>query len=202
MRGHVAKKGRRWYVVYDEARQDGKRVQRWRVGGDTRAEAEKRLRQILSSVDSGEYVQPTEQTVGSFLEQWLTATRPQLRATTHASYTMLLRTHVTPRLGDTKLQRLTPLALNGLYADLLKKGRRNGRGGLSPRTVRYIHSILRRALGDAVGWSLLSRNPAAAANPPKKASTARKRTWTAGELRRFFEHVHDDPSTPRSCSRR
>ncbi len=193
MRGHVAKKGRRWYLVYDENRtENGKRVQRWRVGGNTKAEAEQALRSILSAVDAGDYVQPSALTVGAFLEQWIEASRAQLRGTTSASYAMLLRTHVKPRLGDVKLQRLTPPMLNSVYADLLASGRRNGKGGLSPRTVRYVHTVLQRALGDAVGWSMLARNPASAANPPKKAPASRKPTWTAVELRRFLERVRDD----------
>jgi integrase len=49
-----------------------------------------------------------------------------------------------------------------------------------------------RALDDAVGWSMLTRNPAASANPPKKAPAGRKTTWTADELRRFLDHVRAD----------
>jgi integrase len=92
MRGHVTKKGRRWYVVYDEVRgDDGKRVQRWRAGGDTKKEAEETLRTILGTLDSGEYVRPNEQTVGDYLEQWLGATKAQVRRSTHTSYSGLLR---------------------------------------------------------------------------------------------------------------
>ena len=36
---------------------------------------------------------------------------------------------------------------------------------LSPTTVRHIHAVLRRALGDAVRWGKLQRNPADAADP-------------------------------------
>ena len=53
------------------------------------------------------------------------------------------------------------------YAKALASGRRDGKGGLSPRTVQYMHRILRQALQQAVRWQLLARNPADAVKPPK-----------------------------------
>jgi len=39
--------------------------------------------------------------------------------------------------------------------------------GLSPRTVRHMHRVLRQALQQGVIWGILARNPAAAVRPPK-----------------------------------
>lgn len=78
-----------------------------------------------------------------------------------------------------------------MYADMLKSGRRNGQGGLSVRTVRYAHTVVRKALSDAVGWNLLTRNVADAAQPPKKQKTT-KETWGAEQLRTFLTQVRDD----------
>jgi integrase len=39
--------------------------------------------------------------------------------------------------------------------------------GLSPRTVQYHHAILRRALGQAHRWGLVSRNVAKLVDPPR-----------------------------------
>jgi integrase len=72
-----------------------------------------------------------------------------------------------------------------------KQGRRDGKGALSSRTVRYTHTVIRKALSDAVGWNLLPRNVADAAQPPKKAKTS-KTTWSADQLKAFLEHVSDD----------
>lgn len=41
--------------------------------------------------------------------------------------------------------------------------------GLSPRRVHHLRAVLRRALGQAVRWGLLSRNAAALAAPPRVA---------------------------------
>ncbi len=52
------------------------------------------------------------------------------------------------------------------YAKALAEGRRDGNGGLSPRTVHHIHRILKQALAQAVRWQMLVRNRADV-DPPK-----------------------------------
>jgi integrase len=82
--------------------------------------------------------------------------------------------------------------LNGLYAALLADGNRSHDDrGLSPRTVRCVHTIIHRALKDAVKWGRLVRNPADAADPPRKSATSRPEmtTWSAAEVRAFLDHV-------------
>jgi integrase len=84
-----------------------------------------------------------------------------------------------------RLQDVTPAMLNSLYSEL--------RESLSPRTVRYIHAILRRALCAAVKWNRLARSPADAADPPSlRAAVRAMTTWSAGELHEFLESVQDD----------
>jgi integrase len=41
------------------------------------------------------------------------------------------------------------------------------RGGLGPRSIRFIHTVLHRALGQGRAWGLLRDNPAEMAKPPK-----------------------------------
>jgi integrase len=107
---------------------------------------------------------------------------------------MMVKKHLAPRLGDLPLQQLTAPRLNAAYASMLATGRRHGKGGLSPRTVRYAHTIMRRALADAVRWNLLARNVADSADPPSAKATRPKapKAWSAQELHRFLEHVRGD----------
>jgi integrase len=62
---------------------------------------------------------------------------------------------------------------------------------LAPKTVFYIHSILHRALRDAVRWGYVVRNVADAADPPK-AKTPEMRVWSPAQLRAFLGHVEGD----------
>jgi len=67
--------------------------------------------------------------------------------------------HVRRHLGDRRLQSLKPADLVALYATL-------ARSGLPPKTIKHIHVVLHRALGQAKVWGLIRDNPAATAKPP------------------------------------
>lgn len=98
-----------------------------------------------------------------------------------------------PVLGSVPLQSLSPTHLNQLYVDLGERGRSDGGGGLSPRTVRYCHTILRRALRDAERWGSVTRNVGDLADPPKGNGQRRRlKTWTANELAQFLEQMEED----------
>lgn len=160
MRGHVRRRGGTWAVVVDVGRdpQTRRRRQKWHSGCRTKREAENALGKILADIASGTYVEPTQQTLTEYADEWLEAQRPRLRASTWESYRDVLKAHVLPALGHVPLRALTASQIDALYARLLEHGRRDGSGGLRPRTVRYIHTVLRRALSDAVRKGLLSRS--------------------------------------------
>jgi integrase len=198
MRGHIRKRGSRWAVVVDVGRDaDGKRLRKWHSGYERRKDAERALTEILGRLQRGNYVAPSKLTLRAFIEdEWLPAVAVTLRPSTHESYAHNLCGHVLPAIGSMQLQRVTPAMLNALYAELATSREVDARkrAPLSARTIRYVHTIVHRALGDAVAWDRLARNPADRATPPTpKASAApTMRTWSAQELRAFLEHVADD----------
>ena len=90
-------------------------------GFTTRRECEAALAKILASLEAQTFTPPTKVTVKQFLlQEWLPTVKGSLRPTTYASYVMLTREHITPRLGTLQLQKLTPAALNALYAACLR----------------------------------------------------------------------------------
>jgi integrase len=59
--------------------------------------------------------------------------------------------------------------------------------GLDRRTVNYVHTIMHRALKDAVRWGRLARNPADAADPPRAGPKSDGvHAWDAEALRHFL----------------
>ena len=251
MRGSVVKKGDRWYVKIELDREPatGRRRQKWHSGYRTKREAERARVDLLSKFDRGEYVEPTHQTLGEFLEEWLRAIEPTLRPSTFDSYSRNVRNHVTAHIGKVRLTKVDAGPLNGLYAHLLAAGRRRpsrpGRGysrevvdralelraegltlaataeqlraelpeaehitkdtlacllrryrtedgvevgsQLDGRTVNYVHTIVHRALKDAVRWGRLARNAADAADPPRGGPKSDGvHSWDAATLREFL----------------
>jgi integrase len=164
-------------------------------GFATRMECQAALNKVLSAVEASTYAPLTRITVRAFLlNEWLPTVRGGLRPTTYASYAMLTRQHVIPRLGGLQLQRLTPTAINALYQELAEHGRVRGGGPLSASSVRRVHAVLHRACHDAVRWGRLTVNPVDGADPPKASAEHPDRlaVWTAEQLSAFLGHVSDD----------
>ncbi len=197
MRGHIAKKKGRYYVVVDAPPgEDGKRRRRWIPAGATEAEAEATLATTLGKVYGGTYVDPSRQTFGAFLaDDWLPAVRVTLKASTAKLYDTLVDAYVVPSLGQVKLQRLTASDLNRFYAEMLEDGKRRGDGGLSPTSVRNVHRVIHRALRDAVRWDRVAKNVAAYADPPR-VDRSERMTWDVDDLRTFLGAAGDDDLGP------
>jgi integrase len=193
MRGSVIKRGNAWSVVLDLGRDHtGRRIRRWHSGFRTRKDAERARIELLNRVEQGTYVAASKMTLGEFiLEEWLPAMRAVVRPTTWEHYAVCANVRVIPALGGVVLQSLTPGRLNAFYADLLASGRSDGKGGLSPKTVRHTHTMLHKALADAVRWGRLVRNVADLADPPKP-QTPEMKVWAPAEVRAFLDFVRDD----------
>ena len=163
-------------------------------GFRTQRECQVAMNKVLTAVEARAYAAPSKITVKAFLlDEWLPAVKGTLRPTTFASYTMLAREHIIPRLGSLHLQKLTSASINALYAHLGEHGRVHGGGPLSASSVRRVHAVLHRACHDAVRWGRLTVNPVDAADPPKQSSEhAERPVWNAEQLSGFLAHVADD----------
>jgi integrase len=193
-----AKTGRWGFVVDVPGDLPGQRKQVRRKGFLTKREAQEALDEVRQSVVTQTFVPASKLTVAGFLaEEWLPAKAIALQDSTHKSYTDKVRLYVEPSLGKMKLQRVTGSDLNKLYAHLLVKGSAK-KGKLSPRTVRYVHTILGAAFGDAVRWGRLTRNPADAATPPRAvdAHAPEMVTWDGATVNAFLTAEKDTRYTP------
>lgn len=153
----------RWYYVLDGAPgPDGQRKRQWSKGFATRKLAEAALREELGRRDQGIILSPEKVTVRDFAARWLDHMKTLGRdARTLERYGELLDLHALPTIGGLLLRDLQPEHLSDLYAKLLREGRRDGTGGLAPRTVGHVHRALHRMLKQAVRWRRLAVNPAA-----------------------------------------
>jgi integrase len=193
MAGTVGREGKGWYYVVNTGKDaDGRRIQRKRRGFRTKRDAERALREFLQDLDAGRYVPPSELTVGEYLEQhWLPAVRHRVRPTTyHHQYEWAVRNHIVPRLGALGLQELRERHVEQLHRQLRTAGRVDGHGGLSPKAVRLVHGVLRKALNDAVGRHV-DRNYAALVSAPRDERPEMV-VWTEDELYAFLEYVAGD----------
>jgi integrase len=137
---------------------------RYRIGNDrftktvkgTKADAVKKLRELLNAGDKGEHVVPDKMTVSAWIDHWIAIGAPGRRKKkvgrrTLEDYAQKLRTHVKPVLGDHALQKLQTIDVDKLYAGFESK--------TSATTARNVHVIFKACLSAAVRAKLLARNP-------------------------------------------
>jgi integrase len=188
MRGKIRRKpNNRWYIAIID---DGG-VERSHGGYRTRAEARAALRELLAA----DYVPPSGLTLGAYLERWLrTREAADIAPSTRDLEHLIVRTYVLPRLGAVRLEELGTDQLAAFYATLAREGGRGGRP-LRGKTVRNVHGVLRKALGDATRWRphpLLRRNPLEGVEPPRRDDSVERPAWTPEEVRRFLEVAEGD----------
>ena len=158
-------------------------------------DAERALTKLLGAVGDGTYVEPSKATVTSFLrDDWLPSIARTVKATTLRSYETHIDFHIAPHIGSIPLQRLSGSDLNALYHHLLTEGREDGTG-LSPSSVRRVHTVLSRALKNAVKWRKIQRSPVEDCDSPKlRADDLREAPfWDEREQQEFltFAEEHD-----------
>jgi integrase len=170
-----------------------------KAGFASRKEAQAAMAKVMVAVEERSYVAPSRLTVREYLtREWLPAIEVTVRPTTYRSYVQHVSFHIVPHIGSLKLEKVNGASLNALYAKLADSGKRDGKRGLSPRTVHHVHVCLHRALRDAVRWGRLFRNPVDAADPPRVAGLGSRemKTWSAAQVRAFLEATKDDRLYP------
>ena len=128
--------------------------------GPSRKDVQARLQAAQHAVQEGRLALGRDQTLRDYLVRWQEEiVRHSVRESTRLNYELAVR-RLQPLIGHAKLRALTPEQIQLAYSKLLGTG-------LSARTVRQIHMVLRRALKQAVLWRLLDRNPTDAVRPPR-----------------------------------
>jgi len=157
-------------------------------GFRTKADALASLQEAQALSARGVTGAPPALMVATYLDVWLAERRLSgtIRETTATAYSVVIRSHLVPRLGGIALVRLGREHIAACYRDLRTAGRADGdMSGLSPKSVYNVHLVLRKALADAVDQGLLAVNPAARAmSAPLRSATMR--TWTGEEAAQFL----------------
>ena len=143
MRGHIKQRAKgSWSIVLELGRDPatGKRRQQWTTFRGTKRDAERKLAELQHQMDTGSYLRPSRLRVAGFLQQWLKDYAwPNVAPRTAEGYEHIVHQHLIPALGAIPLSQLTPQGLQAYYGEKMASGRRDGKGGLSPRTVRHHH---------------------------------------------------------------
>lgn len=152
-----------WECLINNGRDPGTgKPKRIPVYGKTQEECRQKVIETLNSIQNQTFIEPNKTTLAQWMETWLQEYKKiSVRPTTFSSYEWITKKHITPVLGQAYLKDLQPQTIQKFYNDKF-------RGGLSARTVRYIHILLSECLNQAVKNNLLARNVTDVAVLPKQ----------------------------------
>ena len=163
MAGQIYKRSERtWQVrIFIGRDTNGKQIFHRKTIHGTKKDADTYRNKVVRDMDMGAFIEPAVLAFKDYLDKWLrTAARQRLRERTYGSYAELLERYVHPTLGEKRLCDVRPLDIQNLYTEMTERG-------LSPRTVRYTHAILKSALKQAIRWHMLIHNPCEAVELPR-----------------------------------
>ena len=163
----------RWEARYTDA--EGKRRS---VYGTTRKEVAGKLADALAHKDEPPAFKPTNITVGEFLAEYLEAVQHSLKCRSFENSQDVIRLHLIPELGPTKLKDLGRNQIQKMYTGKLK-------GGLSPGRVSGIHRVLSASINKAVLWRYVDHNICKEVSPPR-VPAPEIRPFSLEEARRFL----------------
>lgn len=182
MKGHIRERSPgRWAIILDQRDPaTGERKRKWHSFSGTKRQAQVECAQLISETKNGSYVQPSKMTLLQFFDRWLAHIKPNVSPRTHERYDQIARKNIAPLLGAKTLASLQPVDISEAYAKAIEGGRRDGKGGLSARTVHHMHRVLYSALAQAERWKLIVRNPAALLEKRDRPKIERKAVTVIG----------------------
>jgi len=191
MKGTITRRGKAsWRLKYDLPRdsQTGKRRVAYKTVRGKRAAAEAELRAILHKQDKGISVDPSQITVGAYLDDWLATVAPQRVAPKALErYHGIVRNQIKPHLGTVGLQKLRPADVDRWIKLLLAEGK------LASRTIRHAHGVLRTAINHAAAIEVVERNVATLIRPPA-GERKEIEILAADQIAATLDKLRDHPS--------
>lgn len=186
MKGSIRQRSKgSWQLRYDITDPvTGDRKYKSETVQGTKREAERVLRERLSAIENGGYVERNRETVGGFMNSWLEGyvashTSPR----TLQGYRQKVRAYIVPCLGGIKLQAIASRHVLDLHKWMLDRG-------LSNQSVVHAHRILSKALNDATEWGLIPRNPAKPKSvSPPRAQPKEVGVWDIPTLKKFLSEA-------------
>ena len=176
---------------------DGKRKQRWIPTGldvkGNKRKAEELLRLTLLNPPEEELPE-CDVYFHEYIETWLQRVKQRVNIVTYEGYEIEVRRYVLPYFTEhkMKLTEINRRKLQTFFDSLIKRGRLDGRGPLSPKTLRGIKNVIYQPLKEAVRDELISSNPCEFVELPQKDNFEAS-YYNALQVKALFKAIEGDP---------
>ncbi len=165
------------------------------IYGKTQEEVSNQLKNVITSIEEGNYIRPNQHTLLSWLREWLVAyAKPTLRPSTFTNYEMAIERHFNTKIGRTQLKNVSTRMLQRFFNTKLISGRADGKaGGLSPKTLKNMKYMLHVAFDQAYYDQLIPSNPVNGVRLPVPDGPE-QRVLTPGEKELICAHTATIPT--------
>ena len=200
MTGSLTVKNGKYYAVLN-VYENGKRKKKWICSGlpekGNKRKAEAFLREKLAEYERMEGIVQTDTSFSDYVRVWLDHIARTVDEVTLQGYKSLADTHILPYFDDagTKLTKLDHKTIQRYMDMKFTSGRRDGKGGLSPRSLRLHKNIIAQTLDLAVRNKLIQSNPCQFVALPQ-CERFESQFYTEGQLKALFSALKDDPILP------
>lgn len=160
-KGNPFKRGKTWTFIYYVTDENGKKIQKWKGGYATKKEAETDLKIYQAKSELNQIIPVSNLTLKDYILKWFEQHKKMLEPNTINGYNTNICNHIIPAIGNIKLKDLKPSTLENFYVSLMEEK------GLSAKTVKYVHNVLKIALKSAVDNKLIDDNVCLKAKTPK-----------------------------------
>jgi integrase len=187
MRGSIRPKGKQsWQIqIYTGTTQDGKPRRYFETVRGRKGDAQRRMNELLVSLEKGVPIPIGRLTVAQHLDQWLEGyVKTNCGPRNYKGYQSIVTKHLASALGRLQLEELQPPVIQRYYGKACDS--------LSARSVHYHHRVLSQSLKYAVRQGYLGRNPCELVDPPS-ARKKTMRTLKPEEVGILFEAAEGNP---------
>jgi len=201
MTGSLQVKKDKFYILLNTYDAEGKRKIKWISTGlsvkGNKKRAEKMLRDELREYETQEKLVKTDMLFSDAVRQWLKASAIRVDAVTLQGYEALARVHVLPYFDalQIKLMEVDRHVLQEYFDEKYRHGRKDGKGGLSPASLRLHKNVLYQTLKEAVINEIIPSNPCEYVTLPK-TQRYESHFYTAEQLNAMLEAIKDEPVYP------
>lgn len=200
MTGSLQVKNGKFYMVLN-CTENGKRKQKWVATGlpqkGNKRKAEQMLRETLAEREQESRSDAVSIRLADYIRRWLALCEQRVDEVTMQGYRGIAERHILPWAEETglTLAQVDRKTLQAYLDEKSRSGRLDGKGGLSPKSIRELKTILNQTLDEAVREELLPVNPCSLLRLPPK-DTPQAQFYTAEQLNTLLSAVRDEPMYP------
>ena len=140
------RKDGRWEGRYIKERSADGKARYAYVYGKSYADAKQKLLDRRITQAQNIDCSPSHTKYGDILRNWIAMSRIHIKESTYSRYVHLANAHILPYLGELPTGKLTTQTVEKHISFLLNKGRVDKKGGLAPKTVSDILTLIKGSI--------------------------------------------------------